>query len=242
MRLFLDRLRAVRSDVAVSRTVLAAAAEICRRLDGIPLAIELAAARARALAVNDIRDRLDRCLPLLGDTSERGRHATLRAAFAWSHDLLSEPARAQLRRLAVFSGGFDADAVEAVCEFGLLEPGCTIALLAALADASWVATAGAEPRARYRLLEPVRQYAEERLHDAGEDSAARDRHLAFFLSRAERDYDAFAGEEQREAGARLEADLDNLRVALDWALETDAMSGARLLTRLRPFWFSRGLL
>jgi predicted ATPase len=173
-------------------------AQICQRLDGIPLAIEIAAARIKMLSVEEIAARLDDRFSLLtsGSRTAIPRHQTLRATLDWSYDLLTEPERILLRRLAVFAGGFTLEAAEAVCSQGMKRSDI-LDLLGRLVDKSLVIVdeISGVSETRYRLLETIRQYALEKLIDTGEASAVRDRHLEFYLGLAEKsDPHIFSGE------------------------------------------------
>jgi predicted ATPase/DNA-binding XRE family transcriptional regulator len=204
-----------------------AVARICRRLDGIPLALELAAARVAALSADDIARRLDDRFRLLtsGNRAAPPRQQTLRGAIDWSYRLLTEPERALLRRLAVFAGGCSADAAEAVCADSLLPAPHIVPLLLSLVDKSVVMADEAQADTRYSLLETIRQYALERLADVEEEESAsiRDRHLDYFIRFGERSMQEFYGARAADQAAlikRVECDLDNARRAMDWAAET----------------------
>jgi non-specific serine/threonine protein kinase len=220
-------------------------AQICRRLDGIPLAIELAAARVRAMTVGQIAARLDDRFRLLtgGSRTALPRQQTLRGAMDWSYDLLSEAERVLMRRLSVFAGGWTLEAAEAVCgDCGVRRAGCglpgadrpirkphstihdheVLNLLTGLVDRSLVVYEETGAGGRYRFLETMRQYSSERLEEAGETDAARGRHLAFFLRLAAAAEPHLTGAEQGEWLDRLETELDNVRAALDWAGSSDA--------------------
>jgi non-specific serine/threonine protein kinase len=216
----------------------ATVAQICQRLDGIPLAIELAAARTRVLSVAQIAARLDDRFRLLTDGSRAAlpRHRTLKAAVDWGYQLLHDEEQALLRRLSVFAGGFTLEAAEAVAGRDVLDP------LANLVDKSLVVFAG-----RYRLLETVRQYAAERLAERGETDEARARHLDHFVALAEAAAPHIFGGDGREWVDRLEEEHDNLRAAFDFC-EADprdarrAEAALRLASALHWFWFARGHL
>ena len=257
--LFLERARAVRPDFGLSVGNAAVVAEICRRLDGLPLAIELAAARVKLLAPAVILARLERRLDLLADgpRDAPSRQRTLRAAIDWSHDLLSEPERALLRRSAVFAGGWTLEAAEAVCAGSGIEAGDILGLLASLVDKSLVQGEERGGQVRYRLLETIRQYAEAKLCESGEEPAWRTRHLDWFVALAEEAEPRLCGPEQVAWLDRLEAEHDNLRVALataqhaaecrDGTLPEDggrwaAEAGLRLFAALYRFWIVRGHL
>ncbi len=246
VRLFVERAQAARSGFALTAANAAAVAEICARLDGLPLAIELAAARAGALPPAALLARLERRLPLLtgGNRDSPARLRTMRDAIGWSHDLLDEDERALFRRLAVFAGGFDLAATEAVAD---PDGGLGLAGLdgvAALTDASllrWEEGPGGEPR--YRMLETVREFGLERLAATGEAEPVRRRHAAHFLGLAERAEAEQYGPAMRGWLDRLEAELPNLRAALDLFAETgDGAGELRLAGALIELWYHRGHL
>jgi predicted ATPase/DNA-binding CsgD family transcriptional regulator/DNA-binding XRE family transcriptional regulator len=237
VRLFVARAQAVVPGFVLTPENAAAAAQVCARLDGIPLALELAAARVGVLAVAQVAARLDDCLRLLTGGSRAGptRQQTLRGTLDWSHDLLAEPERVLFRRLAVFAGGFDLEAAEAVCADDALEA-LTHLVHRSLVVADAGAGAGGDAAARYRLLEPVRQYARQRLAASGEEAAVHARHRDWCLALAEAAAPALGGREQLAWLARLDAELDNLRQALAWCGEHDPAAGLRLAGLLAPFW------
>jgi non-specific serine/threonine protein kinase len=259
VRLFVDRAHAVKSDFALSDTNAPVITQICQRLDGIPLALELAAARVKVFAVEQIAARLDDRFRLLtgGSRTALPRQQTLRAAIDWSYGLLSESERVLLRRLSVFAGGWSFEAAEAVCtddvgaglapaharqSQGLsLRPTDILDLLTQLVNKSLVVTEEFDGQTRYRLLETVRQYAREKLLDSGESEPVRERHLTFFVQFAEAAESKVEGPEQALWFQRLEVEYDNIRAALDWALHSsDAVAGLRLAAALWSFWFARG--
>jgi predicted ATPase len=209
-----------------------AVANICRRLDGIPLALELAAARVRALSVETIAERLSDGFRLLtgGDTTAMPRQQTLRACIDWSYDLLTEPERTLLRRLAVFAGGWTLRAAEAVGAGGRVDTTDVLDLLTQLVEKSLVEF-DAEG-ARYRLLETVRQYAQERLDASGEGELARTRHVAFYVVLAEEVRPKLLGPEQGTLFATLDLELENILAAHRWC--DRAEGGAELGLRLPP--------
>ncbi|HZP29805.1 MAG TPA: adenylate/guanylate cyclase domain-containing protein [Acidimicrobiia bacterium] len=235
VRLFAERAAAVRAGFEVDDANVDAVVEICRRLDGIPLAIELAAARARALTAAEIAQRLGERFRLLtgGSRSAVERHQTLRAAVDWSYDLLRGPERAVLRRLAVFAGGFDLDAAERVAANGDVDGVDVLDLLEGLVEKSLALATEVGTTTRYRMLETIRQYAAERLDEAGEADTVRRRHAVYF-----RDLAALAGPHLRGAGNvawshRIWNELENLRAALTWLVETGDADGAlRLVSEL----------
>ena len=214
--------------------------EICRRLDGIPLAIELAAARVAILSPEEILQRLGDRFRLLtgGRRAAVPRQQTLQALIDWSWDLLAEPDRRLLRRLSVFAGGWTLDAATAVCGDGIGDAPDVLDALARLVDRSLVVVDRGSPT-RYRLLETIRQYARDRLVESGEAEALGRRHLDHFLALAERAGPALWGPGMAEWIRRLEVDEDNLRTAIDWALEVDAERAARLAIELSFFWQTR---
>ena len=248
-RLFVDRARAARPDFVLDDRTAPAVAEVCRRLDGLPLAIELAAARVRMLTAAQIGQHLDDRFRLLsgGCRTAPPRRRTLRATLDWSHDLLSAPERALFRRLAVFAGGWTLEAAEAVGA-GRGAPAETVLdLLTRLVDRSLVEVDAAPVVARYRLLETVREYARERLAAGGEADAVRRRHARHFLALAEAAAPALTGGERGRWLQRLAADHDNLRAALSWCWAETAppgrrATGARLAAALEWFWSLRGHL
>ncbi|OKK08196.1 hypothetical protein AMK26_04020 [Streptomyces sp. CB03234] len=216
-----------------------ACAEICRRLDGLPLAIELAAARLRMLTPRQIADRLDDRFRLLtgGSRTVLPRQQTLRAVVDWSWDLLDEPERAVLRRLSVFSGGCDLDAAEAVCG------GHTLDLLGSLVDKSLVVATPTEGgEMRYRLLETVSEYAAERLDQAGDRAAAEHRHLVHYRELARTADPELRGPRQRAALDRLQLEYENLRTALRRAVAArDEHEALCLVLSLVWYWHMRDL-
>ncbi len=246
VRLFVDRAQAHEPGFEVAESNAAAIAQICRRLDGIPLAIELAAARVRAMPPQQIADRLDDCFRLLtgGSRTALPRQQTLEALIDWSYDLLDERERTMLRRLSVFVGGWALEAAEAVCSGGAIDEPDVLDLLTSLVSKSVALYQTTDHGARYRLLEMIRQYARERLVDSGEATAVRDRHRGFFLQWAEESTDRLSGPEQAEWLERLDAEHDNLRAALEWCQRDQGGVRAelRLARALSRFWCTRGHL
>jgi len=242
--LFVERAMAVQPAFKLTEHNAPAVVEICQRLDGIPLALELAAARVRALSVEQIAARVNDRFRLLttGDRAALPRQQTLRALIDWSYDLLTEKERILFRRLAVFAGGWTLEAVETVCSGGDVGEGEVLDLLADLVDKSLVMvdTHGG----RYGLLETVRQYAEERLEQAGEGEAVRTRHLDFYVALAEQAKPELVGPRQGEWLVRLDLERENLLSAHKWAdhAATGAEKGLRLVNAAKMYWFRRGLL
>lgn len=240
VRLFVERAGEHRRGFALTEENRGAVAQLCRRLDGIPLAIELAAARVRVLTPTQIAGRLDDCFRLLstGSRSAVPRQQTLRATIDWSHDLLDERERILFRRLAVFAEGWALEDAEEVCGFGALEPADVLDLLSGLVDRSLVAMRELGGEARYRFQETVRQYAAWRLDRAGEREALRHRHGERFLRLAEEAAPHLRGAERGPWAARLRAEDDNLRAALAWAAESPRAGDAapRMAAALWWLW------
>jgi predicted ATPase/DNA-binding CsgD family transcriptional regulator len=245
-RLFFERARAVKHDFSLTGGNAVAVAQVCYRLDGIPLAIELAAARARVLSVEQISARLDDSFGLLsggGRRSALAHQRTLRAAMDWSHDLLSSEERILLRRLSVFAGGFVLEAAEAVGTGEGIEEAGVLDLMGSLVDKSLVLTMEQDEEARYRLLETVRQYASEKLEETGEADGVRRRHARYYLALAEEAERGSSGPDQARWLERLEAEHDNLRAALGWSLGGGgAEVGLGLAAALWSFWYTHGHL
>ncbi|MSP13055.1 MAG: tetratricopeptide repeat protein [Chloroflexi bacterium] len=263
VRLFVDRAVAARPDFTVTAGNLAAVIQICQRLDGIPLAIELAAARVRLLQVEQIAARLDDRFRLLtgGNRAALPRQQTLQAMIDWSHNLLTGPEQTLLRRLSVFAGGWTLEAAEAVSaashigQFdgfrrntriqgfplsGGVSPHDILDLLAQLIDKSLVMVEELDGKIRYRFLETIRQYAHEKLLEAGEGDAVRNRHLEFFSKLAEEGERRLDGPEQVAWRQRLETDYDNLRAALQWAVQNNTEATLQLAGTMAYIWFRLG--
>ncbi|TDD36434.1 AfsR/SARP family transcriptional regulator [Actinomadura sp. KC06] len=233
VRLFLDRAAAVRPDFEVDDGNVASVVGICRALDGLPLAIELAAARLRSLPVGEVATRLDDRFRLLsrGDRSAPPRHRTLRAVVEWSWDLLDEAEQTLARRLTVFAGGFTLEAAVGVCDLDDADE-----LVAELADKSLVQSDGA----RYRMLDTVRAFCAERLAEAGEAERFERAHAAYFLALAQRADPHLRGFEQLEWLAVLAADHGNLHAALRRSVRLDRALALRLTASLSWYWWLRG--
>jgi len=250
VRLFLERARARQPGLTLTAANADAVAHICARLDGLPLAIELAAARVGVLPVEGIVARLDDRFRLLtgGPRTALPRQQTLRATLDWSHHLLAEPERVLLRRLAVFAGGWTLDAAEDVCAENGLAADDVLDLLSGLVHKSLVllvgdATWSGDGEARYRSLETIRQYALERLQASGELEAVRRRHALHYLALAETAERRLVGPERRAWSARLQAEHDNLRAALHGAREMgEIVLGLCLAGALGRFWHDGGHL
>jgi predicted ATPase/DNA-binding CsgD family transcriptional regulator len=243
-RLFVDRASMRRSGFALTAANCNTLAEICRRLDGMPLAIELAAARVGALSVEQVSQRLQDSLKLLtsGGRTETPRQRTLRGALNWSYELLAEREQMLFRRLSVFAGGWTLEAAEAVGAGEGVEEEDVADLLSGLVDKSLVvAEASTESGLRYRMLEPVRQYAWEKLKQSGEAEGVGRRHAKFFLALAEEVEPWLRGPEQRTRFTQLKEEHDNLRAALSWAIEQEeAALALQLGGALWRFWVRQG--
>jgi predicted ATPase/DNA-binding CsgD family transcriptional regulator len=260
-QLFVERATAANASFQLNEQNANAIAHICQRLDGIPLAIELAAARVRALSVEDLAARLNDSLALLkgGPHATLPRQQTMRATLDWSHALLSDDERVLFRRLAVFAGGWTLEAAEAVCSERLAvnsEPQLTVHrslfteevldVLTQLVNKSLVLAEEHAGTTRYRMLEPIRQYAREKLQEASEEARVRSRHLAHFTQFAETAEPQFNRRDQVAWIKRLVSDYDNLRAALAWSLEGGEIeTGLRLggaqsqLWRVKGYWSER---
>jgi predicted ATPase/DNA-binding SARP family transcriptional activator len=240
VQFFVERARSVRPDFRLTSENAKAVALLCARLDGLPLALELAAARSRVLSPGEMLTRLERPLELLaGRQRTEARHRSLRAALEWSFRLLPPAAQRFFIRLSVFRGGWSLEAAQAVCE----EPHALDAL-EELVECSLVVAEQDDERTRYRLLEIVCEYGREKLVASGEAEAVRSRHLGVFLALAAEADAQILGTERDRGVERLERERDNLRAALDWARDSgDAAQrrdGLRLATTLWRFWSVRG--
>ena len=243
VRLFVDRAIAVKPDFTLTDDTAAAVVQICRRLDGIPLAIELAAARVRTLSVQQITAHLDERFRLLtgGSRTALPRHQTLRGLIDWSYGLLSEAERELFRRVSVFVGGWTLEASVAVCAGVDVDRYDIVELLGRLVDKSLCLIDGEGSDPRYRLLETIRQYGFEKLAETSEGQVVRARHRDFYLGFAEDAEPRLQGPEQVAWLQRLEADHDNLRAALRWSLDCDETEAAlRFGSALSLFWDTHG--
>ena len=241
IELFADRARRTKPDFRVTAANADTVTEICRRLDGLPLAIELAAARVRALSPTELLTSLHDTFRLLtgGARTAVRRQQTLRASVDWSHALLSEPEQALFRRLAVFYGGFDIDAAQAV---GGGERYQVLDQLTLLVDKSLVIADDSPHGTRYRLLETVRQYAQEKLHESREGNDVRIRHRDHYTAMAAL-LGAQADSDHQRRIEQAETELDNLRAAFAWSRESsDTELAMALASALLPLWLSRGLM
>jgi predicted ATPase/class 3 adenylate cyclase len=245
VRLFLDRAVAVKPGFALTPQNAAAIAQICWRLDGIPLAIELAAARARVLTPEQIAQRLDDRFRLLtgGGRSVLPHQQTLRTLIDWSYDLLSESERVLFRRLGVFGGGRTLEAIEAVCTGDGVDVYDALDLLQLLVDKSLLTVeSGPFDETRYTMIESVWGYARERLESSGEFDALRNRHLDWFLAFAEQARPGLEGPETAAWLERVGADQFNFRLALEWAAKADVQKGLRIIGALTRYAEIRGNL
>ena len=244
MQLFVERARAILPHFALTSDNAAVIAGICQDLDGIPLAIELASARVNMLAVEQIAARLDDRLDLVAAATHVDHHRTLRAAIDWSYDLLSPPEQVILMRLSVFTGGCSISTAEAVCAGDGIEREQVFELLSSLVNKSLVMAQTLEgSEARYRLLETIRQYVQEKLFASGEWDAAHDHYLDCFLLLVEEIAPKLREKYQQFWLNWLETENDNIRAALAWALKQQHIErGLRIAISLSGFWDARGYI
>ncbi|MEO8345372.1 MAG: tetratricopeptide repeat protein [Betaproteobacteria bacterium] len=246
VRLFIERARSQQPQFTLTPHNAQALASVCARLDGIPLAIELAAARVRSLSMKDLNERLDQRFRLLtgGSRTALPRQQTLRSAIDWSYDLLNASEKSLYGRLAVFVGGWTLEAAERVCASDGITEEDVFDLLSSLVDKNLVMAEERESSSRYRLLESMRQYARDRLLESGGGDQWRNRHLAHFVAFAEAAAPHLAGAEEQEWLDRLETEHDNLRSALVWSATPggEAAGGLRMAGALYRFWYVRGHL
>jgi predicted ATPase len=244
VRLFVSRAATALPGFELTDANAAAVAQVCRRLDGVALALELAAARVKALRVEQIAARLDDAFHLLtgGDRTVLPRQQTLHATIDWSHALLSDAERACFRRLAVFAGGWTLEAAEGVCAGQGVQTLDVLDLLAQLENKSLVVL-DREPgqEARYHLLETIRQYAWGKLQEAGEEEASRTQHLGTYCRLAQEVEPKLYGAQLLEGLAQLDAEQSNVRAALEWGLENGLETGAQLAGALFWYWYSRSV-
>ena len=246
VRLFVERAQEQRPDFELNEAEAPAVAELVARLEGIPLALELAAARLRALSVADVNRRLQNRYKLLtgGSIVRDERQQTLRALVDWSYDMLEPPEQAVLQRLAVFRSGFDLAAAEAVCAGEDIEPDDVMDMLTSLVEKSLVTMEQHDGQTRYRMLETIREYAAEKLAEAGDARAAVARHCRYFFELSKQARDGMQGPQQREWLDRLELEHDNLRaaIALPQAPDSDVdpFIALKMAVALQNFWIMRG--
>ncbi|HEY6406589.1 MAG TPA: tetratricopeptide repeat protein, partial [Ktedonobacteraceae bacterium] len=245
VQLFIERARSVQPSFTLTPENASAVVQVCRHLDGIPLATELAAARIRVLSVEQIAARLNDAYRLLtgGSRTALPRQQTLLATMDWSYNLLSEQERAFFRRLSVFAGGFTLEAAEAVCAGEPGEAYDVLDVLSSLIDKSLALVEKQSGETRYSLLETIRRYAQDKLCEVGEEQLLRKRHRDWFLALAEKAAPESLGKQQVWWYNCLEREQDNLRAALRWSIDrNDDQSSARLGAALWRFWFLRGHL
>jgi len=241
--LFVDRARAASPSFQLTKENASLVVQVCQRLDGIPLAIELAARRLSLLSLPQMITRLDDRFRLLtgGGRTALPRQQTLRAAIDWSHELLAESERVLLRRVSVFAGGFSLELAEGISAWAPLDPADALDLLGALVSKSLVVTDEVETGSRYRLLETIREYAAERARTAGEERELRDRHRTRFLELAEEAEREVRGPAQLQWFDLIDTEIANFRVAFDACLaESDAKSALTIAAGLGLYWRARG--
>ena len=246
VQLFVERAQAHKASFELNEREAPAVAELVARLEGIPLALELAAARVRAMSVADINKRLtDRYKILTGGSRVlQERQQTLRALVDWSYELLQDNEKLLLRRLAVFVGGFDLEAAEKVCGVEPIEDFEVLDLLGSLVDKSLVMAEEREEGTRYRMLETIRDYAADKLKGEGEEAEAAERHNQYYFKLAIEAADGIEGPQQAMWLTRLEAELDNMRAAMALALAggVDPVIAVKLAVHLQTFWILRGYI
>jgi len=242
VQLFVDRAKLVRPDFDLTAENAPSVASICARLDGMPLAIELAAPRLRSMSAEELGQRLDQRFALLagGSRTALPRHRTLRSTIDWSYDLLTDVEQAMLRRVSVFAGEWTSAAAEHVCTGDGIEKSDTRGLLTSLADKNLVITEENEGATRYRMLETIRQYALDRLRETGEEAQWRHRHFAWVLALAEQSFEPLdGGPDQGVWLDRMAREIDNFRVALAWAIEQKLPDALRMAPQLSRWWVRR---
>jgi non-specific serine/threonine protein kinase len=242
VRLFLERTKLVRPDFELSAANVPSVSSICAKLDGIPLAIELAVPRLHSMSIDELSERLDQCLALFtgGSRSALPRHRTLRSMLDWSYNLLTDDERAMLRRVAVFAGGWTLAAAEHVCggdgSDGSDTVVDTIGLLTSLADKNLVINEEHGRTTRYRMLETIRQFALDRLRETSEEARRRNRHFAWVLALAEDTFGPMGGPDQGPSLDRIARELDNFRAALQWAIEQKLPDAFRMAPGISRWW------
>ena len=245
VQLFVERARSVLPSFTLTPENASAVVQVCRRLDGMPLAIELAAARIRALSVSQIVARLDDAYRLLtgGSRSALPRQQTLRAAMDWSYGLLSAHERAVFRRLSVFAGSFSLEAAEAICAGEPEDAYDVLDVLSSLIDKSLVLMEQRRGEARYRLLETIRQYSQDKLQECGEAAIVHRHHRDWYARLAEHAEAEALAARQQSVFDRLEVEHENLRAALGWSLEQqEAETAAQIGAAISRFWLLRGYM
>ncbi len=244
VELFVDRARSVKSTFSITNAMAVPLANLCAQLEGIPLAIELAASRVKVLSIEQIADRLNDRLNLLtsGSRTALPRHQTLLAAIDWSYNLLTEPEKILFRRLSVFAGGWTLDAAERVCTGEGVQETSVLELLAGLVDKSLVLTEDRDADQRYRFMATLLEYAHKRLMQSGEGDAMHRRYADLFVSVVTDGEAKLIGAEQKSWLERLNAEYDNLRAVLNWTAKHDVVMGLRLAGALGRFWYLNGYL
>jgi predicted ATPase/class 3 adenylate cyclase/DNA-binding CsgD family transcriptional regulator len=244
VKLFIDRAASAVPTFTVTNDNAPALAQVCHRLDGIPLAIELAAAKIRVLSVEQIAKRLNDRFRLLtgGSRTAMEHHQTLRAAIDWSYNLLSPSEQVLFQRLSVFVGGWTLEAAESVCEGGAVQSEDVLNLMEQLVNKSWVLTEEVRHEAHYHMLETIRQYAHEKLLETEDNEAFRAKHLAYFVKLVEHAEPELYRSNQVFWFEKLDDELDNFRTALAWASARDVESGLRIACIPWRFWDTRGYL
>lgn len=245
IRLFVERATAVQPQFEVTKSNIQSIVHICRQLDGIPLAIELAAARVKLLTTQQIAVRLDNRFRFLttGQRTAVPRQQTLQALIDWSWELLSKPEQTLLRRLSVFSGDISLSAIESVCTDDIVDVDALLDLLAQLHNKSLLLAKRSQGQeARYSLLETIRHYGINQLLEAGEESLYRQRHLTYYQQTAAQAEQELLGSNQIDWLRRMDMALDNIRTALQWALKNDVEAGLRVASGLWKFWEARGYI
>ncbi len=246
VRLFTERAEVIQPQFGLTEQSANWIVQICRRLSGMPLAIELAAARVKMMSVDEIAKRLDDRFDLLtsGSRTALPRHQTLRATIDWSYDLLSDPESSLFRRLSVFAGGFTLDSAEAIAAGRNFAQSQVLDLLGELINKSLVIveprSGDAEAETRYGMLETIREYAHQKLDEAGEAHEVRDRHLEYFVGLAEEAEPKMFGADSVIYYRRLDQELDNVRAVMEWCIQTRrAIPAFRLAASLFYYWFNR---
>jgi non-specific serine/threonine protein kinase len=244
IQLFADRATAVHPGLGLTQENAFALTRICRRLDGIPLAIELAAARVKVFTLEEIASRLDDRFTLLtqGSRTALPRHQTLRALIEWSHDLLYESERMLWRRLSVFIDGWTLRAAEVICSDDILPPAQILEVLTHLVDKSLVVVDDQHGATRYRMLETIRQYGHEKLKAFSEEMQIHRHHLVFFLQFGEQATSKLLTVEQKKWFAELDSEYGNLSSALEWAMKNDPVRALQLAASLGQYWEVRGYI
>jgi predicted ATPase/DNA-binding XRE family transcriptional regulator len=242
VRLLVERAREVAPGFGVSAVNVDAVAGLCRRLDGLPLALEVVAAQLRYTSPGVLLERIDRLLETPGHHDLPARQRTIRATLQWSHDLLDERERTVFRRLAVFAGGWSLEAAEAVVAGGAIAGADVLAVLGRLTEQSLVSVTRSDDAVRYRMLEPVRQYALQRLDEAGETAPVRERHARWFEAFTDRPGPAAVDPPAIARYDRLDRDHANVTAALRWLLDHDPGAAGRLSWSLWGMWMTRGHL